>query len=85
MAERIHDFLGAPHPLRTIPGFYAPRPGIQIGCSIAHDASDDHLQLLQQYLLRPKKNDCSFSLCIGGYTVFAAIGHTACSWEQARR
>ena len=48
MAERIHDFLGAPHALRTIPGFYAPRPGIQIGCSIAHDATDDHLQLLQQ-------------------------------------
>ena len=39
MAERIHDFLGAPHALRTIPGFYAPRPGIQIGCSIAHDAT----------------------------------------------
>ena len=48
MAERVHDFLGAPHALRTIPGFYAPRPGIQIGCSIAHDATDDHLQLLQQ-------------------------------------
>lgn len=29
MTERIHDFLGAEFPLKTIPGFYAPRPGIR--------------------------------------------------------
>ena len=29
MAEHIHDFLGAQYPLKAIPGFYGPRPGIR--------------------------------------------------------
>lgn len=37
-----------PYPLRAVPGLSASRPGIQIGSSISHDASDEELQFLQQ-------------------------------------
>jgi mannonate dehydratase len=37
-----------PYPLRAVPGYYARRPGIQIGSSIGSDATDEHLQFLQQ-------------------------------------
>lgn len=36
------------HPLRTIPGLYASRPGIQIGSQFGADASDEDLQFAQQ-------------------------------------
>lgn len=36
------------YPLRAVPGYYGPRPGIQIGASISSDATDDDLQFLQQ-------------------------------------
>ena len=36
------------HPLKTIPGFSASRPGIQIGTYVPADASDEDLQFLQQ-------------------------------------
>ncbi|MDA0335557.1 MAG: mannonate dehydratase [bacterium] len=36
------------HALSTIPGFRAPRPGIQIGTYVSHSARDEDLQLLQQ-------------------------------------
>jgi mannonate dehydratase len=36
------------YPLRAVPGFFGSRPGIQIGTSISHDASDEDLQFVQQ-------------------------------------
>lgn len=36
------------YPLRTIPGLYARKPGIQLGASISRDAGDEDLQFLQQ-------------------------------------
>ena len=38
----------AEHPLRCIPGFQTAEPGIQIGTYVPADASDEHLQYLQQ-------------------------------------
>ena len=35
MAERIYDFLGAQYPLKAVPGFYGPRPGIRERESLA--------------------------------------------------
>lgn len=46
--DRVHDYLGAEHPSQTIPGFYNPRPGIQIGASMSHDVSDTQLKLMEQ-------------------------------------
>lgn len=36
------------YPLRAVPGYFASRPGIQIGTSLSSDASDDDLLLVQQ-------------------------------------
>ena len=36
------------YPLRTIPGYCATRPGVQIGTYISSKASDEDLQFLQQ-------------------------------------
>ena len=34
--------------LRAVPGYFAARPGIQIGTSVSSDATDEDLQFLQQ-------------------------------------
>jgi mannonate dehydratase len=36
------------HPLRAIPGFHGPHPGIQIGTYVSSDATDEELQFLEQ-------------------------------------
>lgn len=36
------------YPLRAVPGYFAARPGIQIGSYVASDAGDEDLQFLQQ-------------------------------------
>ena len=36
------------HPLKSIPGLYASRPGIQIGTYVSDGTSDEDLQFLQQ-------------------------------------
>jgi mannonate dehydratase len=36
------------YPLRVVPGYFGSHPGIQIGTSISHDASDEDLQFVQQ-------------------------------------
>jgi len=36
------------YPLHTIPGYYATRPGVQIGTYLSANASDEDLQFLQQ-------------------------------------
>jgi mannonate dehydratase len=36
------------YPLRAVPGYSSSYPGIQIGTSISHNASDDDLQFVQQ-------------------------------------
>jgi mannonate dehydratase len=37
-----------PYALRAVPGYFATRPGIQIGASLSADAPDEDLQFLQQ-------------------------------------
>jgi mannonate dehydratase len=37
-----------PYPLRAVPGLFADRPGIQIGTYVPSEATDEHLQFLQQ-------------------------------------
>jgi mannonate dehydratase len=46
----MHDMTNrdARYPLRTIPGYYATRPGVQIGTYLSSQASDEDLQFLQQ-------------------------------------
>lgn len=36
------------YPLRTVPGYYATKPGIQIGTQVSPTASDEDLQFIQQ-------------------------------------
>ena len=37
-----------PHPLHTIPGYFATKPGIQIGSQFSAEASDEDLQFARQ-------------------------------------
>lgn len=38
----------AQYPLRTVPGYVASRPGIQIGTKLSADATDDDIRFVQQ-------------------------------------